>query len=70
METFPQVVEESTLTVVVVQKHKVLDAHPVPGRQRALHLLQDAIAAVLQALWSVTASMSVSQSPAQRGDEK
>lgn len=50
MEAFPQVVQEGTLTRVGVQEDKILDAHTIPGRQGGLHVPQDPVAPLLQAL--------------------
>lgn len=50
MEAFPQVVQKGTLTGVGVQQNKVLDAHAIPGRQGGLHVPQDLVAPLLQAL--------------------
>lgn len=41
MGAFPQVVQEGTLTRVVVQENEILDAHAIPGRQGGLHVPQD-----------------------------
>jgi len=50
METFPQVVQEGTLTCVGVQENKILDAHPIPGCQGSLHVLKNPVTPLLQAL--------------------
>lgn len=50
MEAFSQVVQEGTLTGVGVQQNKILDANPIPGGQRTLHVPQDPVTALLQAL--------------------
>lgn len=50
MGAFPQVVQEGTLTRVVVQENEILDAHAIPGRQGGLHVPQDLVTPVLQAL--------------------
>lgn len=50
MEAFPQVVQEGTLTRVGVQENKILDAHAIPGCQGGLHVPQDLVTPVLQAL--------------------
>ena len=50
MEAFPQVVQEGTFTCVGVQKNKILDAHAIPGCQGGLHVPQDPVTPLLQAL--------------------
>lgn len=50
MEAFPQVVQKGTLTCVGVQEHKVLDAHAIPGRKGRLHVPQDPVTPLLEAL--------------------
>ena len=50
MEAFPQVVQEGALAGVSVQQDEVLDAHAVPRRQGTLHVPQDPVTALLQAL--------------------
>lgn len=50
MEAFPQVVQEGALARVGVQEDKVLDAHSIPGVQGGLHVPQDLVAPLLQAL--------------------
>lgn len=50
METFPQVVQEGTLTRVGVQENEILNAHAIPGCQGGLHVPQDLVTAFLQAL--------------------
>lgn len=50
MEALPQVVQEGSLTRVGVQKNEILDAHAIPGRQRGLHVPQDPVTPLLQAL--------------------
>lgn len=41
MEAFPQVAQEGILTCVGIQENKILNAHPIPGCQRGLHVSQD-----------------------------
>lgn len=50
MEAFPQVFQEGRFTRVGIQENKVLDAHTIPSRQRSLHVLQDPVAPLIQAL--------------------
>lgn len=50
MEAFPQVVQEGTLTCVGVQENKILDAHAIPGCQGGLHVPQDPVTPLIQAL--------------------
>lgn len=50
MVAFPQVVQEGTLTRVGVQENKILDAHAIPGCQGGLHIPQDLVTPLLQAL--------------------
>ena len=50
VEALPQVVQQGGLAGVGVQQDQVLDAHAVPGRQRALHVPQDPVAPLLQTL--------------------
>lgn len=50
MEAFPQVVQEGTLTRVGIQENKILDAHAIPGCQGGLHIPQDLVAPLFQAL--------------------
>lgn len=50
MEAFPQVVQEGTLTCVGVQENEILDAHAIPGCQRGLHVSQDLVTPLIQAL--------------------
>ena len=50
MEAFPQVVQEGALAGVGIEQDEVLDAHAVPCRQGTLHVPQDPVTALLQAL--------------------
>lgn len=50
METFPQVVQEGTLTRVGVEEHKILNAHPIPSSKGGLHVPQDLVTPFFQAL--------------------
>lgn len=50
MEAFPQVIQEGGLTRVGVQENKILDANAIPGRQGGLHVSQDTVTPLLQAL--------------------
>ena len=50
VKALPQVVQEGGLAGVGFQQDQVLDAHAVPGSQRALHVPQDPVAPLLQTL--------------------
>jgi len=70
VEPLPQVVQEGGLAGVGVQQDQVLDAHAVPGCQGALHVAQDPVAPLLQALKGKRAKGSkVRSAPVTRGEE-
>lgn len=59
MEAFPQVVQEGTLTRVGVQENKILDANAITSSQGGLHVPQDPVAPLLQALFPSRSTLAI-----------